>query len=120
VFNPSTGDIASGTNYGRIPVQNPRSGKLSATISTAGGVSEFEYDTGPVNALAFTSDGAILVTAGSLEFQLRDAKDGRLLWYHGYDWNSSSLSTVTISPDSRLLISVDSDGNVEFWGIPDR
>ena len=120
VFNPSTGDIASGTNHGRIPIQNPRSGKLTATISTWGRDEIGNYDAGPTNALAFTANGSVLVIATSTELQIRDVKDGRLLWSHEPDGDARGMSAVTITADSRLLISVNSNGDVEFWGIPDK
>lgn len=115
-FNPSTGDIASGTNYDRIPIQNPRTGKLSGIIHSAF-VDYLGYEIGPVNSLAFTSDGGVLGIAGS-RLTLRNTNDGRLLWSHRYLYPSYA-SAMAITADSRLLISIDSDGNIEFWGIPD-
>ena len=122
LFNPSTGDIASGTNMFRIPIQNPQSGKLLTIISTPrrAGIGNSYSVPEPVNGLAYTPDGSILAIATGNELQLRDAKDSNLLWYTENPLaDGSMMSAVTITPDSRLITSIDSDGNVEFWGIPE-
>jgi WD40 repeat protein len=119
-FNPVTGDIASGTNYDRIPIQDPRTGKLKMIISTVRRFDGFGFDAGPVNSLSFTKDGEILVIAAAHELQLRAAKEGRLLWNYGYIETHANIDAATITADSKLLISVNSDGQVGFWGIPER
>lgn len=115
-FNPITGDVASGTNYGRIPLQDARSGKLTAIISTVRRDGEVAYDASPVNALAFTPDGAMLIIATTPELQIRDVNDDRLLWSHTI--SSKKLDAMTMSADARIIITINSDGEISFWGIP--
>lgn len=115
-FNPVTGDIASGTNYGRIPLQDTHSGKLRTIISTVVRDGDVAYDASPINALAFTPDGEMLVIGTTPEIQIRSVKDGELLWSNNE--SQHYLTAMAISADARLMISVNSAGEVKFWGIP--
>jgi WD40 repeat protein len=120
-FNPANGDVASGTNESRIPIKNSHTGRLSTIVSTSSEVDEYNYisDVAPVNGLAFTSDGAILVIAAGRYLQLRNVMDGKLLWYHKNS-QGVEMSMTTITADSKLIISIDSKGDVNFWGVPDK
>lgn len=115
-FNPLTGDIASGTNYDRIPLQDTHSGKLRTIISTVVREGDVAYDASPINALAFTPDGEMLVIGATPEIQIRSVKDGELLW--STTESPYYITAVAMNADARLMISVNSDGEVKFWGIP--
>ncbi len=118
-FDPATGNIASGTNYSRIPVQDVYSGKLITIISTARPYGNEGYiDAGRVNSLIYTPDGKILVIAANYELQLREALTGKLLWYQ--EETSGTLSAIALSFDGRLLISINSNGDIVFWGVPEN
>jgi len=113
-FNPATGEIASGIDFPRISIHDPRTGKLSKSVTTrpAGNSSNGGNS---VSTLAYTSDGAILVMAANQEIQLIDAKNGDLLWHYE---DPKRITAVTISADSKLLISINADGDMVFWGVP--
>ena len=115
-FNPVTGEIASGFDFPHISIHDPRTGKLNAIVTT-NPVGDTLNGGDSVSALAFTSDGAILVIAASQELQLIDAKDGKLLWHHE---DPKPITAATISADSKLLTSVNSDGDWVFWGVPGK
>jgi hypothetical protein len=117
-FNPSTGDIASGTNYERIPIQNSRSGKLIMTISTQNPETQPGYYIRPVNALAFTQDGSILAISADNQLQLRDTKNGNLLWV--YEEPNDAQIPMVMNTDARLIITSASNGDIEFWGVPNK
>lgn len=114
-FNPITGDIASGTNYGRIPLQDIHSGKLRTIISTVVRDGDIAYDASPINALAFTPDGELLVIGTTPEIQIRSVIDSKLLWSHNEA--PRYIAGMAMSADARLIISVNSDGEVKFWGV---
>ncbi len=115
-FNPATGEIASGFDFPRISIHDPRTGKLSTSVTTHP-VGDSSNGGDSISALAYTSDGAMLVMAANQGLQLIDAKNGDLLWHYE---DSKRISAVAISADSKLLISVNTDGDMIFWGVPVR
>lgn len=74
----------------------------------------FEWWELTIRALAFTSDGSVLVIALGQELQLFDAKDGKLLGHHQ---DPKPIISMTMSADSTLLVTVDSVGDFIF-GVP--
>ena len=115
-FNPATGEIASSLDFPLISIHDPRTGKLSTSVTTHP-VGDSSNGVESVSALAYTSDGSILVMVANQELQLIDAKDGKLLWHPE---NPMRVTAVTISADSKLMISMNTDGNMIFWGAPAR
>jgi WD40 repeat protein len=115
-FNPVIGQIASGADFPRISIQDPRTGKNSATVITHPAGNSLNGGNS-VSALAFTSNGTILMMAANQELLLIDAKNGNLLWRHE---DPKRIAAISISADSKLLISVNADGDMVFWGVPAR
>jgi WD40 repeat protein len=115
-FDPATGEIASGIDFPRISIHDPHTGKLRTSVTTHP-VGESSNGSDSVSALAYTSDGAILVMVANQELQLIDAKDGKLLW-HPED--PMRITAVAISTDSKLLITLNTAGDMIFWGAPAR
>ncbi|MCA9226524.1 MAG: WD40 repeat domain-containing protein [Planctomycetales bacterium] len=72
------------------------------------------------NGMAFTSDGATLVTSGY---------DGRLVWWPAQDdepkpvrtveAHSGWVRSVAVSPDNQLLVSGGNDRLVKLWNMAD-
>jgi WD40 repeat protein len=115
-FNPATGEIASGAGFPRISILDPRTGKNSASVSAhAAGAALQGGET--VSTLVFSSDGAMLVMAANQEIQLMDAGNGNVLWHHA---DPKRISAVSISADSKLMISMNADGDLVFWGVPGK
>jgi WD40 repeat protein len=115
-FNPATGEIVSAVNFPGISIHDPRTGNISATIITQpAGAGSNGGDT--INALAFTSDGAMLVMAANQEIQFIDAKNGNLVWRYA---DPKHTNVVAISADSTLMLSLNVDGEMVFWGVPSR
>ncbi len=113
-FNPATGEIASGIDFPIITIHDPNTGKLSTSVTMhPAGDSSNGIDT--VSALAYTSDGASLVMVANQELQLVDAKEGKLLWHPA---DPMSITAMTISADSKLLVTLDTAGDMIFWGVP--
>jgi WD40 repeat protein len=115
-FNPATGELASAIDFPNISIHDPLTGQNSATLTTQPVVGSLNGDHS-VTSLAFTSDGTILVMAANQELQLIDAKTGNLLWHHE---DSKHIAAIAISADSRLLISINADGDVVYWGVLSR
>jgi WD40 repeat protein len=115
-FNPTTGALVSGVNFPTILIHDLRTGNISATVTTQSArAGSNGGDT--VGALAVASDGAILVMSVNQQVWLIDAKNGNVLWYYA---DPKRTNAVAISTDSRLMVSLNVDGDLVFWGIPSR
>lgn len=115
-FNPANGEIASGIDFPLISIRDPRTGKLSTSVTTPA-ARQSSNSGQSIRALAYTSDGAILVLVANQELQLIDARNGTLLW-HPQD--PSPITAVAISADSKLLVSMNANGDMLFWGVRTR
>jgi WD40 repeat protein len=115
-FNPASGEIASGLDFPLISIHDPRTGKLSTSVTTPP-AGESSNSGESISALAYTSDGAILVMVANQNLQLIDAKDGKLLW-HPQD--PRPITAVAISADSKLMVSINASGDMIFWGVLTR
>ena len=113
-FNPASGEIASGFDFPRIAIHDPRTGKLTTSV-TASAARESSSSGESISALAYTSDGSALVMLANQELQLIDAKRGNLLW-HLQD--PRPTTAVAISADSRLMVSLTGGGDLIFFGVP--
>ena len=119
VFAPGAVMVASGTTMPTIPMFDALTGRLQLVITTARRGAEGEmYVPHPINGLAFSGDGSLLAIAAGNELQLRNTQDGAFLWHKENPWDVV-WSAVAFTPDSRLMISVDSTGKVHFWGVPE-
>ncbi len=115
-FNPITGEIATGLDFPVISVHDPRTGKLSTSV-TASPARDSSSGGESIGTLAYTSDGTILVMLANQELQLVDAKGGNLLW-HLQD--PRPTTAVAISADSRLMVSLTGGGDIILFGVPTR
>ncbi len=115
-FNPSTGEIVSAVNFPNISIHDPHTGKITATVTTQPAGAR-PNGSNNISALAFASEGDILVMAANQEIQLIDAKSGKLLWHYT---DPKHTTAVAISADSTFLVSFNVDGEMVFWGIPPR
>ncbi len=113
-FNPESGEIASGLDFPVISVHDPRTGKLSTSVTTPP-AGESSNSGEFISALAYTSDGAVLVMVANGELQLIDTKEGKLLWHPE---ESRPVTGVAISADSKLMVSLNAGGDIFFWGVP--
>ena len=70
--------------------------------------------TGGVNSLAFSSDGAFLVSGSDdSTINLWDVQTGGIIkTFHG---NTSSVLSVSVSPDSTIIASGASDHTIHLW-----
>ena len=99
-FSPDGNTLAVGFWDGSIQLWRTSDGALLQTWSEevfnpAGS----NLATGPVEKVAFSPDGAILVSSSLDGFRLWDVSDGYLL----YDADASSVISVAISPNGELL-----------------
>ena len=115
-FNPATGELASAIDFPNISIHNPLTGQNSKNLTTQPVVGSLNGGDA-VTSLAFTSDGSILVMAANQELQLINAQTGNLLWHHE---DPKRIAAVAISADSRLLISINADGDMVYWGVLTR
>jgi WD40 repeat protein len=111
--------IASGTYWDRVPVRDMFTRRLRLVLYTSPRDAPSWRGPAPVNGLAFSGDGSFLAIAAGSELQVFSLSDGSLLWQN-QEPAEAVVSGIAISPDSRLLILVDSVGHIEFWGIPQR
>jgi len=117
-FAPNSATIASATGWDDVVLFDPRTGKLRFVLWPARMIDvSSAVDPGPIAGIAFGADGHVLVIAAGSELQLRNPLDGMFL-LHTQNPSGSSFGSVAISPDSRLLVTVDWDGVVGFWGVP--
>jgi len=68
---------------------------------------------GALDSAVFSSDGALLLTAGGGAAQIWNAADGGLIRELGSD--RSRTSTAAFSPDDRLVVTGHDDGMVRVW-----
>jgi WD40 repeat protein len=109
-WSPSTATFAAGDKAGKIMVQAwPDDGKR-ASFSAAAAVS----------ALRWLRDGKAIVTAGSVNGNIEvHAVDGASA--PGFTGgHPDSVNGLAVSPDGKVLLSSDADGNVVHWNIADR
>ncbi len=66
-----------------------------------------------VNKIAFSPDGAILVTSGYDGIQFWEVATGKLL--RKLD---GSFRDIAFSPDGKTLAIGLYDGRIEYWGLP--
>lgn len=69
---------------------------------------------GPVTNLAFSGNGAYLVTAAGNSILVWHTKRGRERFQFS---STADVTSIAFSPDSKLLASGDSDGRVTLWSI---
>lgn len=114
-FSPGGRDLAAGGDD-RIQIWDAASGATRGVLG----------DTGPVHSLGYSADGRSLVAAsGEAGFTVRwwDARSGRLRRTltpkvtAGEDL--PSLGHLTLSPDLRLLASVQNGQSVRLWDLAD-
>jgi WD40 repeat protein len=67
------------------------------------------------NALAFSPDGRLLVTAHGGGLELRDAEDGR--WLAAYRWHGDRIQAVAFSPDGQWIATASDDHFVKLWPV---
>ena len=80
-------------------------------------VREFKGHRGGVTGVAFTPDGARVVS-GSMDRTLRlwDVATGQLR--HCFDGHTDVVTSVAVSPDGRLAVSGSADRTVRLWRLP--
>ena len=107
-FSPDSGILASGHYDGFVRLWDVTNGNLLLA-----------FDTGAVvESLAFSPDGQIIAIGGAFEnslIQLRSAGSGALL--RSLDNQTTGISQLSFSPDSKYLVSASYDGNLRLWGI---
>ena len=85
----------------------------------AGGIADqvpFGIDYGPVYAVAFSPDGAIVASAGAEgDVLLRDARTGADLGELVSD--NEAVWSMAFSPDGAALAIGDEDGTVRLWDV---
>jgi WD40 repeat protein len=82
----------------------------------------FKGHTAPIDRLAFSPDGKLLVAGGgntrSTDLKLWDVASGKLLG--AFEGHPESLFTYTLSPDGRLLASGGMHPDVKVWDVATR
>lgn len=71
----------------------------------------------PVTAVGFTADGALLITgddAGVIRYW--DLNSGKVAYE--FDAHTSPVRALSLSPNGRILASVDSNLTIRLWGVP--
>jgi WD40 repeat protein len=69
--------------------------------------------------VVFSPDGALMATRASSELgllQLWRVSDGKLL--REFRGQRDYISSITFSPDGRMLMTISNDGTLAMWGIP--
>jgi hypothetical protein len=69
----------------------------------------------PGNALAFSPDGRLLVTAHGSGLELRDPGDGRRL--AAYRWHGDRIQALAFSPDGQWIATASDDTFVKLWPV---
>lgn len=117
-FAPDSRTIASANGWEQVVMSDPRTGKLNFVLGTGRMVDTTSgVAPGPIANIAFSGDSQVLVIAAGSELQLRNLRDGAFL-LHTENPPGTPFGSIAMSPDSRLLVTVDWDGTVGFWGVP--
>jgi WD40 repeat protein len=116
VFSPNGQLLASASYEGKVRVWQVEGGELlytfvGPTLEEGKGFGHAYFD-----CLAWSPNGDILALAASDgTIQLLRASDGELL--KKLDGHTLLASSVTFSPDGKMLASVSLDGSVRLWGV---
>jgi WD40 repeat protein len=110
-FSPDGAHVAGGTTQGDLIVWNLRDQSLRF----------FQTLADPVTAVAFSSDGKRLASAGSgpdFNIRLWDPTNHNVpsVLLRGQDSRANALA---FSPDVKQLVSVGEDGRLRFWNLSD-
>ena len=107
-FSPDGMMLASGSSTGLVQLWDC-SGRLVQTLTEyAGG------DWNPVNALAFSGDGAVLVSASYRRLRVHDVASSLERWSRNH---LTAITSLTISLDGSLLVVADEDGDLYFYNL---
>jgi WD40 repeat protein len=80
-------------------------------------VQQFEAHVSWVNAMQFSSDGALIVTGGEDgAVRVWDAKSGQRISTLGH--HSGGVTSIALYPDASRALSVGDDGRIKSWAIP--
>lgn len=106
-FSPDGAMQAVGGNDGSISLIESKTGKI---------IAKGQYHKLAVNTVAYTPDGKV-IAAGSADanVSLMDAQTGKLLRIMTAD---AAVVAVTISPDGKLLTTIDKNKTEHIWEIP--
>ncbi|GAA5507485.1 SHD1 domain-containing protein [Novipirellula caenicola] len=86
------------------------------TPSASGSIRQFRSDRWGYKGLAFSSDGAYLVTLGSNNIVVMDINASTKT---EYEIDSGMRSSLTLTPDGKRLMAGSHDGNVLVWQFGD-
>lgn len=98
--------LVSGDLNGVIRIWHPQSGACLGSICA--------HESG-VRALAMTSDGRLLVSAGGQTLRLWDLNNGDCL--RVFQGHSNDISGILLSHDGRRMISGSWDGTLRVWNL---
>jgi WD40 repeat protein len=102
--------LAAGKDFGRVVLWDVASRKFVRSIDTGQGVG---------TAVALSSDGALLATAGrgdNFRLKLWRVSDGKLI--QTYDFFGGYLHSVAFSPDGAWMVAADNAGTTHVLDVP--